>query len=226
MDEGSSKPPLRIRVDDREARGSGVAALLREVEGVAVDVKWLRTGDYLIEGKAVLERKRVPDFLESLRQGRLFSQASRLAASSCRPFLILEGPAQEWQRAGVSREGIQGALVNLAVGFGIPVLRSQCEAETARLILFTARQLHATTGIAIRRPTRRIQGKRARQIYILTGTPKIGSARACRLLERFGTLEAVVCASPESLCKVAGIGKKTAQQIHWAVHETINQYLS
>jgi ERCC4-type nuclease len=196
------------------------------MEGVTVTVKRLRTGDYLIEGKALLERKRVPDFLESLRQGRLFSQATRLADSPCRPFLILEGPSQEWRRAGVTREGIQGALVTLAVGFGIPVLRSQDEEETARLILFTARQLHSSAKVAIRRPARRVRGKRARQVHILTGIPKVGTTRAIRLLDRFGTIEGVMTASPGSLAEVDGIGKQTAQQIHWAVHEAATPYLS
>jgi len=112
------------------------------------------------------------------------------------------------------------------VGFGIPVLRSQDEAETARLILFTARQLHSSPRNAIRRPSRRIQGKLARQIYILTGIPKVGLARARRLLDRFGTIEAVMAASPESLAEVEGIGTQTAQQIHWAVHECVTPYLS
>ena len=93
MDAGSSLKPMRIWVDDREARGCGVARLLADREGVTLIVRRLRTGDYVIEGKAVLERKRVPDFLESLRQGRLFAQARRLASSPLRPFLILEGVA-------------------------------------------------------------------------------------------------------------------------------------
>jgi DNA excision repair protein ERCC-4 len=223
---GSNGQPIRIWVDDREARGSGIAARLAAMEGASVTVKRLRTGDYLIEGKAVLERKRVTDFLESLRQGRLFSQANRLAASPYRPFLILEGPSHEWQRVGVTRAGIQGALVTLAIGYGIPVLRSQNENETAQLILFTARRLHLGAWVAIRRPARQIRGKRARQIYILTGIPRVGSVRAIRLLERFGTIEGVMAASPEALTEVEGIGTQTAQQIHWAVHECITAYLS
>ncbi len=226
MGAGSAGQAIRIWVDDREARGSVLVARLAEMAGVSVAVKRLRTGDYLIEEKAVLERKRVPDFLESLRQGRLFAQASRLAASPCRPFLILEGKPQEWRQAGVTREGIQGALVALAVGFGIPVLRSQNEDETARLILFAARQLHSTSRTVIRRPGRRIHGKRARQVYILTGVPSVGAARALRLLDRFGTIEGVMAASPEALTEVEGIGTKTAQKIHWAVHESITPYLS
>lgn len=93
---------IRIWVDDRESRSSGIAEKLQKMETLSVVVKRLRTGDYLIEGKVVLERKRVRDFLESLKEGRLFAQASRLAAQPMRAFLILEGPAQEWRSAGVT----------------------------------------------------------------------------------------------------------------------------
>ena len=223
---GSGGGPIRIWVDDREARSSGVVARLSATTGVVLGVKRLRTGDYLVEERAVIERKRVPDFLESLRAGRLFAQASRLAALSVRPFLLLEGRPAEWQGAGVTREGIQGALVTLAVGFGIPVLRSADEAESASLILYTARQLHAPAKAVIRRTGRRTHGKRALQVFLLTGLPGVGVARAKGLLDRFGSVEAVVCASEQALAEVEGIGKRTAQRIHWAVHESHTPYLS
>lgn len=164
------------------------------------------------------------DFLDSLKQGRLFAQASRLATQPMRAFLILEGPAQEWRSAGVTREGIQGAIAMLSVAFGIPVLRSQSEEETLRLLLMTARQLQAQAKLPMRKPGRRLRGKRAWQIHILTGIPKVGPHRAQRMLERFGSIEAIVTATPEALATVEGIGRKTAQHIHWAVHESQEPY--
>ncbi len=224
MRDGSGGPPIRIWVDDREARGSGIMARLAEMADVAVEVKRLRTGDYLIEGKAVLERKRVPDFLESLFDGRLFTQAKRLADAPLRPFLILEGPASEWADRHIQRASIQGAMLTLSVVFGIPVLRSQNEEETARLIRYTARQLQAASTAALNRPGRRPKGKRALQIRVLTSLPRVGSTRAQRLIDHFGTLEQVMAAGREALAAVPGIGKQTAQSIHWAVHEKTMSY--
>lgn len=215
---------IRIWVDDRESRSSGIAGKLQKMETLSVVVKRLRTGDYLIEGKVVLERKRVRDFLESLKEGRLFAQASRLAAQPMRAFLILEGPAQEWRSAGVTREGIQGAMTMLSVAFGIPVLRSQSEEESLKLLLMTARQLQAQAKPPVRKPVRRMRGKRAWQIQILAGIPKVGPIRAQRMLDQFGTIEAIVTATPEDLAEVDGIGPRTAQHIHWAVHESQEAY--
>ena len=205
-------------MDDREARGCGVARLLTG-EGAAVSVRRLRVGDYVIEGRAVLERKRVPDFLWSLFEGRLFTQASRLAGSPLRPFLILEGTTSEWTRRQVRREAIQGALLMLSVVYGIPVLRSQSEGETARLIAFTARQLQEGSTAPLLRWGRRPRGKRAIQIRVLSSLPRVGLKRAQRLLENFPTLEAIMAASAKDLEAVPGIGQRTAQSIHWAVHE-------
>jgi DNA excision repair protein ERCC-4 len=224
MGDGSCGPLIRIWVDDREARGSGISAQLAAMEGVSVIGKRLRAGDYLIEGKAVLERKRVPDFLGSLFDGRLFSQAKRLADSPLRPFLILEGPASEWVHRHIKRESVQGAMLTLSVVFGIPVLRSQSEEETARLIRYTARQLQATSTAAPSRPGRRPRGKRAIQIRVLTSFPRVGSKRAQHLIEHFRTLEQVMAASQKELAAVPGIGKQTAQSIHWAVHEATVSY--
>ncbi len=224
MGASSNGQAIHIWVDDREARGSGLVARLAEMEGVSVTVKRLRTGDYLIEGKAVLERKRVPDFLGSLFEGRLFAQAKRLADSSVRPFLILEGPTSEWTHRRIKRESVQGAMLTLSVVFGIPVLRSQNEEETAQLIRYTARQLQAVSTAPPNRPGRRPKGKRAIQIRVLASLPRVGSKRALRLLDRFGTLEKIMAASPKELAEVPGIGKQTAQSIHWAVHEECLPY--
>ena len=52
MHGGFNGHSIRIWVDDREARDSGIATRLAAAEGVSVVVKRLRVGDYLIEGKA------------------------------------------------------------------------------------------------------------------------------------------------------------------------------
>jgi ERCC4-type nuclease len=68
----------RIAIDDRE-RGSGVVEALRNHPNVELIVRRLALGDYLIARTLVVERKTLSDFALSVVDGRLFTQASRLA---------------------------------------------------------------------------------------------------------------------------------------------------
>jgi ERCC4-type nuclease len=55
--------------------------------------------------------------------------------------------------------------------------------------------------------------KKTQQLRILQSLPGVGSDRAKRLLERFGTVRACFGASIEELMDVEGIGPKTAAAI-------------
>ena len=74
------------------------------------------------------------------------------------------------------------------------------------------------------RPGYRPKRKRARQLFLLQGLPGVGPARAARLLERFGSVQAVVTASADDLATVDGIGEKTAERMRWAVQEPVVEY--
>ena len=208
-----------VTADDRELNG-GVIDALRAQRGVSVAVERLPLGDYLIDGALLIERKTLPDLVASIKDGRLFAQGCRLASSPLRTALILEGTGQDLVDSEMRREAIQGALISLSLYLGIALLRSRGPVETAQLILFAARQgRQAATGITPR-PSRRLRTKRRIQARVLQGLPGVGPERARLLLERFGTLEAVMRAEPEELASVRGIGQATAKMIHWAVKET------
>ena len=132
---------------------------------------------------------------------------------------MLEGPPSAWANRRIKREAILGAMLTLSVVYGIPILRSQSEEETARLVRFTALQLQVIPTKDLHRPGRRPRGKRALQIRVLSSLPRVGPMRAKRLLDTFSTLERIVATTAEDLAAVPGIGKRTAQSIHWAVHE-------
>jgi len=61
-------------------------------------------------------------------------------------------------------------------------------------------------------------------LHILQGIPGVGPERACTLLDRFGSVEAVLTASMEELLSIKGIGKKSVDAIHWAVREPDIEY--
>lgn len=212
-----------VAVDDRE-RCSGVIDALRGERQVSVVVERLPLGDYLVDGALLIERKTLPDLVASIKDGRLFAQARRLAGSPVRTAMILEGTSKDLADFEMRREAIQGALISLTLRFGIALLRSRNPQETARLLFFAARQgRQAATGVGSR-AGRRQRTKRRVQARVLQGLPGVGPERARRLLERFGTLEAIMNAEADELASVRGIGQTMAETIRWAVKEPRSEY--
>ncbi|MDJ0817426.1 MAG: ERCC4 domain-containing protein [Desulfobacterales bacterium] len=210
-----------IVADDRE-RKSDVIELLLEIENVEVDIRRLSIGDYQIGKRVIIERKTLKDFAISVIDGRLFKQMIYLANSKFEGVLILEGTSSDSIEIGVTREAMQGALINVSLIMGIPVLRSKNPVETAKLLVFIARQIESITNGGVQRHGYQPKGIRYRQRYILQGLPKVGRERADRLLDRFGSVEAVVSASIDDLQTVDGIGKNIAEKIKWAVSEHVS----
>jgi len=205
-----------IIIDDRESE-CGIAEILRKTAGVSVSMQRLPLGDYLVDQKLLVERKTFEDFASSIKDGRLFHQASRLASHPLRSAILLEGSADDLRRSHMRRESIQGALIALTIVYGIPVLRSRDPEESSRLLLYAARQVRSRQLRPLPRLGKRPRGKRKLHLHILQGLPGVGPERACRLLEVFCSVEAVVHASAEQLSTVPGIGKKTANAIRWSL---------
>jgi DNA excision repair protein ERCC-4 len=220
---GKKDHRISIIADDRE-RNAQVIQFFSEMPNVSVNVERLVLGDYLVDDRLLFERKALNDFALSLIDGRLFRQMTRLAGSKHKGVLILEGTGKDIAKVGVRREALQGALITVSLVLGIPILRSQSPSESAHLILYAAKQVNYLTGGGIPRHGSRPRGKRKRQLFILQGFPGVGPERAARLLEKFGSVQAIVTASFEELQAVEGIGKHIAEKITWAVNESMQTY--
>lgn len=220
-----SNSSVTVVADDRE-EGSGVPAALAEIDDVTLTVDRLSLGDYLVDDWLRVERKTLPDLAVSIADGRLFRQASRLVSASQQVVVILEGTARDLAESDMRREAIQGALLTLTLKLDVSLLRAKTPDETARLVSYAARQMRRAQDGAVPRASggTRPSGKRKTQLYVLQGLPGVGPARAERLLEAFGSVEAVMTASEEALQEVEGIGPNTAQSVRWAVEEQTVAY--
>lgn len=218
---GASTFPLVI--DDRELRGP-MADALAQIGAFDIAVQRLALGDYLVDRALLFERKTLRDLVASIKEGRLFSQALRLAESGIPAALVLEGSARDLDGSGMRWEAIQGALVTVALSIGLPILRTRNAADTARTLLFAARQRATFVCGALQRRGKRPKGKAALQRHILQGLPRVGPHRAGRLLARFGSVQAVMAADAAKLSEVGGIGPKTARKIRWTVEEAPASY--
>jgi ERCC4-type nuclease len=214
---------ITIIADDRECK-SEVIKSLSEKKDITVEVKRLLIGDYLADNRLVFERKTLNDFAKSIIDGRLFKQAIRLASSNYKSVLILEGTGKDLIETGMRREAIQGALIMVSLILGIPVLRSINPFETANLITYATRQMKSIAKGTFQRHGYQPKDKQKKQLFILQGLPGVGAERAARLLDRFGSIEAVITASSGDLQSVDGIGKNIAERIKWAVSEQTQPY--
>lgn len=215
--------PVDIVADDRE-RASEVVAFIGSISRVSVRIERLASGDYLADRRILFERKTLQDLSRSVVDGRLFKQMVRLTKSKYKAVLILEGSGKNAESLRVRREALQGALITISLVLGIPVLRSMTPEETARLIVYAARQVASLGKAGYQRAGYRPTSKKGRQLYILQGLPGVGHERALRLLEKFGSVEGVLRAGLDELQAVEGIGAKTADRIRWAVSEKIEPY--
>jgi ERCC4-type nuclease len=212
------EPKTTVVVDDREGFANVAQHFLARSD-CEVFIRRLPLGDYYIAGRLLVERKRWPDLVASIVDGRLFRQACRLAASPLHTIVLLEGSEEDVAECAMTREAIQGALISVSVILGIPVLRSRDAEESARFMLYAGRQVQSVISGAVTRAGHRPKSKRRTQLHILQGLPAVGPVRAARLLEKYGTVEGVLTARLEDLTLVAGIGKVAAERIRWAVSE-------
>jgi Fanconi anemia group M protein len=208
-----SESIVRVTVDDRERR-SPVPDLLARAPGVSVRWTRLEAGDYALGNGIVVERKTARGFLLSLTGGHLFAQTKALKHAAERAVMILEGGSLYETGIRIDPAAIRGALVSLAAVWYLPVLRAGGPAETVALLLALARQMRRG---ALRgpwcRPGFRARRPDLRKSFILQGLPRVGPALAARLLERFGSVRAVVGATEDELREVRGIGAGRAQAI-------------
>lgn len=212
-----------ILADDREA-ASLVPAALRQIPGVDLRFQRLSVGDYEVVHRCVFERKTVTDFAASIIDGRLFHQAARLARLELVTAIILEGRASQLAETGVRREALQGAMITLSLFFHLRVLRALDASETARLLVYAAHQLERHEAASQTRFGAKPKRKKRLQLHILQGLPGIGPSRAELLLQRFGSVQAVMCASLNSLQEVEGVGPKIASAIIDALKDGTGSY--
>jgi Fanconi anemia group M protein len=202
---------VKIIADHREMPSGVVHELLQL--GMEVEARQLDVGDFILSDRVGVERKSVGDFLQSIVDKRLLSQAKQLSETFERPVLVLEGEGL-YSRRAIHPNAIRGALAALAVDFGVSIIPTQDEKETAAVLAIIARreQTERAREVAIRGEAKGLTLPE-QQRFIVEGLPGVSAVLAERLLMHFKTPERVMSASEEELQKVPGIGKVKAKEI-------------
>lgn len=208
-EEGVEVKPL-IYADSREQS----SRVLRELDKLNVDiqVKSLAVADYQVSDEVGIERKTAKDFIGSIIDKRLYKQAKELVENFKKPVIILEG--EDLYSSLIHPNAVRGALASLAVDFGIPIIPTRSEEDTAAMLnrIAIREQLHERPDIQIRTEKKPLT-LYEQQLYIVESLPNIGPVTAKKLLEEFGSVKEVINASEKELKNVEGIGNKIAQKI-------------
>jgi len=172
----------------------------------------LSLGDYLLDNEILIERKSITDFVQSLCNGRLFSQMYRLTQSNYQVALLLEGCGSEIKKFNISREAVLGAIASISLIMEIPILRSANQIESAKILIYCAKQKREKNRL-LTRAGRKPKRVKTQQLHLIQGLPNVGPKLAKRLLEYFGSIENIFNATELQLMDVEGVGKKKANKI-------------
>ncbi|RQW77905.1 MAG: Hef nuclease, partial [Methanothrix sp.] len=198
-----------VYVDPREREMGKIL----EARGLAVTLKNLEVGDYVISDRVAVERKTAQDFVSSIIDPKrnLFRQLTDLKNAYDRPILILEG--RDLYTRQVSPKSIQGALASVAVDYGIPIIPTEDQQDTASVIAALAAREQREGREPMVHGHKTARTLEEQQEYLVSSIPSVGPKAARNLLRHFGSVEKVLTASAEELQKVNLVGPKTAERI-------------
>jgi Fanconi anemia group M protein len=201
-----------IMVDSRETASS----VARELSERNAQIKLLKlpVGDYIISERCGFERKSMQDFVDSVKDGRLFTELRALKNQFPIPILILEGNFNAI--VSMHRAALLGALSSILLKMNIFLYQTGSPKETAEiLIAFAKKEQQGKREKPFSIRFKKIPDNPAQKLeYILAGVPGINTARARDLLKEFRTLQQLFNASENQLQKVANIGPKLAATLH------------
>ena len=207
-----AKKPIKIYADSRE-KGNTIVKELIDM-GADVKLEKLEIGDYLASNRVGIEFKTIPDFVQSVIDGRLLPQLIELRRSFEKPILIVEGTENIYGIRNIHPNALQGMLVTIAVSFSIPILFTKTNKESAQIIATIARReqdeddsppnLHTS-----RKPI----SIKELQEYIISAFPGIGATLANPILKEFKTIKNLANASEEQIMNIANIGLGKAKKI-------------
>lgn len=201
---------IEIHTDSRESK-CGIIALLKQREQVNVIDYQLPVGDYYVGGGVIIERKTAIDLIQSMEDGRFHEQALNMVANYAKPAYILEGDIYS-TRSKWSVTALGGCMAWLHAK-GISVMPSSSAQATAEIIFHMAKNAQVEMKDVPMR-TKKPAPSELNALFILEGLPGVSSVQARRFLAHFGSVQAVMAATPEQLAQVSRVGKPTAQRIH------------
>ena len=155
----------------------------------------------------------VLDLHAAVLKGRLWPQLGKLRAACAFPYLLVEGT--DIDRGPLHHNAVRGACLAV-IDQGIALLRSGYQRDSAlwihRLAVRCQEIEPAAERPAYAQRPRPKPGEETAEA-LLAAVPGISTTSARALLERFGSVAAVVAAAPADWLAVPGIGPERARAL-------------
>lgn len=202
---------VKIFADHREKAAGCIKDLVDM--GVKIKLHTLTVGDFLLSSRVAVEFKTVPDFVDSIIDGRLLEQLKNLRKYE-KPIVIVEGKEDIYSMRNIHPNAIRGMMATITVDYGIPLIRTDNPKETASIMAVIAKreQLELKQTEFSMHSSKPLTDKELQE-YIVGSLPGVGPTLAKPLLEKFKTVRKVFNATDENLQKIDLIGEKKAKRI-------------
>lgn len=208
----SENPKLKVFVDYREK----ASPVVKELIDLNFDIRLekLESADFLLSSRAGVEYKTVSDFVSSIIDGRLLQQIKDLKRNFERPLVVVEGSEDIYSVRKVHPNAINGMLATIAVSYGIPILYTKNQRETAALLSAIAKREQEETSKDFNlHGDRKPLTLKEQQEYIVSSLPNVGSGLAKELLKEFGSVKRIINSEEDNLKKANKVGPKIAKRI-------------
>jgi len=216
------KSNLMIYVDYRE-KSTPLLKKLSE-KGLNIKLEKLESADYLCSSQTGIEYKKIPDFVNSIIDGRLLEQIKNLKQNYQTPLLILEGEEDIYSIRKIHKNAINGMLATITINYQIPILQTKNEDETADLLyIITKREQENNNTPFSPHSEKQNQTPQQQQEYIISSLPGIGPTLAKPLLKEFKTIKNIINANQTELTKIPKLGKIKANKIKEIVEKEYNE---
>ena len=204
------KSAVKIFADHRE---KGTVAKELSGRGMDVELRTLPVADYLCSSRVAVEVKTPKDFVASIIDGRLLHQMSALKAQYEKPVVIIQGKEDIYSVRNVHPNSIRGMIAAIVADYGVPLIQTKDEVETAGILIAFARREQEKNYYDIQLHSQKPASLKELQEYIVAALPGVEAKTARSLLRKFGTVRGVANAPEESLKDADLIGGRKASEI-------------
>ncbi len=215
---------ITIFVDSREKNNPVVKEL--SSLGVNINMEVLESADFVLSSDVGVEFKTAEDFVNSIIDGRLLSQAKVLKETYNKPIMLIEGYENIYNIRNLHPNAIRGAVSSIAVDFGISIIPSKNVKDSAGILLNIARREQLKEKRPLQKHSLKPSSNSISEIqeYFLSSIPGIGSSLSKPLLKEFKTIKNIVNADKKDFEKIEKIGSKKAQLLYDVFNKEYKEY--